>query len=261
MSAAPDPVRKPLMVGNWKMHGSHLEAIQRVQKLSYRLDPGDYDRAEVAVAPPFTSLRSVQTVIELDNLPIGIAAQNVCPAAEGAFTGEISATMLVKLSVSYVIVGHSERRTHFGEDDALVNRKAKAVLAAGMTPIVAVGETLEEREAERTGEVVGKQVAASLRGIKSEAIARLAVAYEPVWAIGTGRTAHPDGAGEVIASIREQVRGRHGAAADSLRILYGGSVNPGNVAALMAKRDIDGGLVGGASLDPDLFAACVRFWR
>lgn len=256
-----DQARKPLMVGNWKMHGSHLEAIQRVQKLSYRLEAGDYDRAEVAVAPPFTSLRSVQTVIELDDLPIQIAAQNVCPAADGAFTGEISAGMLAKLSVRYVIVGHSERRALFGEDDALVNRKVKAVLAAGMTPVAAVGETLEEREAERTGEVVGRQVAGALRGVKSEDVARLAIAYEPVWAIGTGRTADPADAQEVIASIRERVRGRHGEAADSLRILYGGSVNPGNAAALLAKRDIDGGLVGGASLDPDLFAACVRFWR
>lgn len=253
--------RTPLMVGNWKMNGSHLEAIQRVQKLSYRLDPGDYDRVEVAVGPPFTSLRSVQTVIELDNLPIGIAAQDVSWAPEGAFTGEIAAGMLAKLSVRYVIVGHSERRAHFGEDDALVNRKAKAALAAGMIPIAAVGETLEEREADRTGEVVEGQVSGALRGIKSEDVARLAVAYEPVWAIGTGRTADPADAQEVIAAIREQVRGRHGEAADSLRILYGGSVNPGNAAALMAKRDIDGGLIGGASLDPDVFAACIRYWR
>ena len=253
--------RKPLMVGNWKMHGAHLEAIQRVQKLSYRLDPVDYDRIEVGVAPPFTSLRSVQTVIQMDELPILIVAQNLHWAERGAYTGEISATMLAKLSVSYVIVGHSERRQYFGEDDQVVNRKAKAALAAGLTPIVAVGETLEQREAGETGQVLRRQVAGSLARIPSEDIAGLVIAYEPVWAIGTGRHADPSDAQEMIAGIRERVRDRHGDAADRVRILYGGSINPGNVAALMAKRDIDGGLVGGSSLDPDTFAACVRYWK
>lgn len=253
--------RKPLMVGNWKMHGSHLEAIQRVQKLSYRLEPGDYDRVEVGVAPPFTSLRSVQTVVQMDNLRIRIVAQNLHWAEKGAYTGEVSATMLAKLSVSYAIVGHSERREYFGEDDRVVNRKARAALTASLTPIVAVGETLEEREAGRAGEVLRRQVAASLARIPADEVAGLVIAYEPVWAIGTGRHANPADAQDMIADIRAQVRDRHGDAADRIRILYGGSINPGNVFALMAKPDIDGGLIGGSSLDPDTFAACVRYWK
>ena len=253
--------RKPLMVGNWKMNGAHLEAIQRVQKLSYRLDPLDYDRVEVGVAPPFTSLRSVQTVVEMDDLPIVIVAQNLHWESRGAYTGEISATMLAKLSVSYVIVGHSERRRYFGEDDRVVNRKAKAAIRTGLTPIVAVGESLEQRDAGETGPVLRRQISGSLARIPSGDIAALVIAYEPVWAIGTGRHADPSDAQETISGIREQVREKHGAAADRVRILYGGSINPGNVAALMAKRDIDGGLVGGSSLDPDTFAACVRYWR
>ena len=253
--------RKPLIVGNWKMHGSHLEAIQRVQKLSYRLDPADYDRVDVGVAPPFTSLRSVQTVIQMDDLRILIVAQNLHWAARGAYTGEISAAMLAKLSVSYVIVGHSERRQYLGEDDRVVNRKVKAAIAAGVTPIVAVGETLEQREEGETRQVLRRQIAGSLARIPSEDVAGLVIAYEPVWAIGTGRHADPSDAQETIAGIREQLRDRYGGAADRVRILYGGSINAGNVAALMAKRDIDGGLVGGSSLDPDTFAACVRYWK
>ncbi len=253
--------RKPLMVGNWKMHGSHLEAIQRIQKLSYRLDPADYDRVEVAVAPPFTSLRSVQTVVQMDDLRIRIAAQNLHWEAQGAYTGEISASMLAKLSVSYVIVGHSERRQHCGEDDRMVNRKAKAALKAGLVPIVAVGETSAEREAGRTEEVIRKQVAGATARIPADRMTKLVIAYEPVWAIGTGRHARPADAQETIAAIRTQVRERRGQVAEQVRILYGGSINPGNVAALMAKTDIDGGLIGGASLDPDTFAACVRYWK
>lgn len=253
--------RKPLLVGNWKMHGSHLQAIQRVQKLSYRLDPRDYDRVEVGVAPPFTSLRSVQTVIQMDDLPISIAAQDVHWEAYGAYTGEISASMLAKLSVSYVIVGHSERRRLFGEDDGIVNRKARAAIAAGLTPIVAVGETTTERDAGDTARVVRRQIAGSLARIAAGDIARAVIAYEPVWAIGTGRHADPSDAQEVIAGIRDQIRAGYGDAADRVRILYGGSIGPGNVAALMAERDVDGGLVGGSSLDPDTFAACVRYWR
>lgn len=255
------PTRKPLMVGNWKMHGAHLEAIQRVQKLSYLLDPEDYDRVDVAVAPPFTSLRSVQTVIEMDGLPIRIAAQNMHWEDSGAYTGEVSAPMLAKLSVSYVIVGHSERRRLFGEDDRTVNRKVRAALAAGLTPIAAVGETLEEREAGKAEEVVRRQAGAALARIPSEDAARVVVAYEPVWAIGTGRHADPSDAQEMASAVRECIRERKGGAADRVLILYGGSIDPGNAAALMAKRDIDGGLVGGASLDADTFAMCVRYWR
>ena len=255
-----DASRKPLMVGNWKMNASHLEAIQMVQKLSYRLDPADYDRVDVGIAPPFTSMRSVQTVVELDHLPLELVAQNAHWETEGPFTGEVSAPMLAKLSVSYVIVGHSERRAMFGEDDKVVNRKAKAVFEAGMTPIVCVGETLEQRDAEETSAVISTQVAGSVAGLSTDLMAQAVIAYEPVWAIGTGRHADPADAQEVIGAIRQQIRELHADAADHVRILYGGSVNPGNVSALMAKKDIDGCLVGGASLDPDTFAAVVRYW-
>lgn len=253
--------RKDLIVGNWKMHASHLEAIQMVQKLSYRLDPGDYDRVDVVVAPTFTSLRSVQTVIEADKLRIGLGAQNVHWEEKGAFTGEISPSMLKRLSVQHVIVGHSERRAMFGETDETVNRRAKAVIGAEMTPIICVGETLEQREADETERVVVTQVEGALAGIASEAMAVASIAYEPVWAIGTGRTANPDTAGAVIELIRETVGRLLGSdAAEGVRILYGGSVNAGNIKAFMAKRHIDGALVGGASLEPDSFASIVRYW-
>jgi triosephosphate isomerase len=253
-------MRKDLIAGNWKMNANHLEAIQMVQKLSYRLDTRDYDRVEVVVCPPFTALRSVQTVIEADHLSIRLGAQNVYPHDAGAFTGEISPGMLEKLSVKFVIVGHSERRQLFGETDAVVNAKAKAVIAGGMTPIVCVGETEDERESGMAFERVGGQLRASLDDLSLDDVARSVIAYEPIWAIGTGRTASADDAGEMCAFVRETVREMVGDAADSVRVLYGGSVNPGNVAGLMAKRDIDGALVGGASLDPDTFAAVVRYW-
>ena len=252
--------RKNLIVGNWKMNATHLEAIQMTQKLHYRLDPKDFDRVDVGVAPPFTSLRSVQTVIEADHMRLLLAAQNVYWEESGAYTGEVAPGMLEKLFVRFVIVGHSERRQIFGETDEMVNKKVKAVLAHGMTPIMCVGETLEEREAGLATERVGSQVPAGLHGLAAEQIAGLVVAYEPIWAIGTGRTAAPEDAQEMVAFIRETLREQWGSAADETRILYGGSVNPGNIAALMAKKDIDGGLVGGASLDPDKFAAIVRYW-
>ncbi len=252
--------RKDFIAGNWKMHATHLEAIQMVQKLGYRLEEADYDRVDVVVCPPFTALRSVQTVIEADYLPIQLGAQNVHFEEKGAYTGEISPGMLAKLGVGYVIVGHSERRHVFGEDDATVAKKLRAVLAAGMTPILAVGETLEEREADATEDVIGRQLDAGLRGLDTDVVAGLVVAYEPVWAIGTGRTATNEQAAEAIGFLRERIRASFGDAADATRILYGGSVNPGNIAGLMAKRDIDGALVGGASLDPDSFASIVRYW-
>jgi len=253
--------RTDLIVGNWKMNATHLDAIQMVQKLSYRLDPGDYDRVEVVVAPPFTALRSVQTVIEADHMRIRLGAQNVHWADNGAYTGEIAPSMLAKLSVAHVIVGHSERRAMFGETDAMVNKRAKAVLTAGMLPIVCVGETLEQREADETEQVVTTQVRGGLAGLIEEELAGLAIAYEPVWAIGTGRNADPDDAGAVAELIRDTVADLGGQeAADGVRILYGGSVNPGNVKGFMAKRHIDGALVGGASLDPDTFAAVIRYW-
>jgi len=253
-------MRKNLIAGNWKMNKTHLEAIQMVQKLSYRLDVNDYDRVDVVVCPPFTSLRSVQTVIETDHLSIRLGAQNVEWHDDGAFTGEISPLMLSKLSVSYVIVGHSERRQMFDESDETVNLKAKAVVAAGMTPIVAVGETEGERDEGRAEQVVAGQLAGSLVGIPEDVLRTIVVAYEPIWAIGTGRTASADDAGTMCTFVRNELRTLAGQAAEDVRILYGGSVNPGNIAGLMAKRDIDGGLVGGASLDPDTFASLIRYW-
>lgn len=248
------------MVGNWKMNVNHLEAIQMVQKLAYRLESEDYERAEVVVAPAFTALRSVQLVIEQEHMLIGLAAQDVHWEPEGAFTGEVSAPMLAKLACRYVIVGHSERRQHFGETDATVNKKARAVLAAGMSPIVCVGETLEEREAGQAEEVVKTQLRAGLARL--EGLERVVVAYEPVWAIGTGRHALPDDAGLMAEFIREAVRDLSDSiVAEQVRILYGGSVNAGNIKDFMAKKHIDGALVGGASLDPDGFAAIVRYWR
>jgi triosephosphate isomerase len=252
--------RKDLIAGNWKMNATHLEAIQMVQKLGYRLEPADYDRVDVAVCPPFTALRSVQTVIESDHLRIHLGAQNLHWEASGAFTGEVSPEMLAKLGVRFVIVGHSERRQLFGEDDAVVARKLRAALGAGLTPILCVGETLEQREAALTEEVIGGQLAAALGGLDAATVAGLVVAYEPIWAIGTGRTADADTAAEAIGFLREQIRANWGDAAEESRILYGGSVNAGNIAGLMAKTDIDGGLVGGASLDPDGFASLVRYW-
>jgi triosephosphate isomerase len=253
-------MRKNLIAGNWKMNATHLEAIQMVQKLSYRLDPADYDRVDVVVCPPFTSLRSAQTVIETDHLAIKLGAQNVDWHDNGAFTGEIAPGMLSKLSVSFVIVGHSERRQMFGETDEIVNTKAKAVIAAGMTPIICVGETEGERDADKAEARVGSQIRAAIAGLDPDVVADVVVAYEPIWAIGTGRTASADDAGAMCGFVRDQIREAVGEAADLTRILYGGSMNPGNVAGLMAKSDIDGGLVGGASLDPDTFASVIRYW-
>jgi len=253
-------VRKDMIAGNWKMNATHLDTIQMVQKLSYRLDLPDYDRVDVVVCPPFTALRSAQTVIESDHLRIKLGAQDCHWEAQGAFTGEISPGMLSKLSVSHVIVGHSERRQLFGETDGDVNRKVKAVHAAGMTPIMCVGETEAERDEDATESRVTSQLRAGLGGVDPADVAGFVVAYEPIWAIGTGRTADPDDAGAVAELIRATILEGWGEAADSVRVLYGGSVNPGNIAGFMAKRDIDGALVGGASLDPDTFASVVRYW-
>ena len=245
--------RKDFICGNWKMNATHLDAIQMVQKLSYRLEQPDYERVDVVVAPPFTALRSVQTVIEADHLAIGLAAQNTHWEESGAFTGEVSPAMLEKLSVGYVIVGHSERRQMFGEDDATVNKKVKAVMAAGMTPIMCLGETLEERG--------GSQLTGGLKGLAPDEAVKVIIAYEPIWAIGTGRTAEPDDAASVCEYLRRSFGDNFGGSmSEHVRIIYGGSVNPGNVAALMAKTSIDGALVGGASLDPDTFASLVRYW-
>ncbi|RMH82948.1 MAG: triose-phosphate isomerase [Actinomyces sp.] len=251
--------RKPLISGNWKMHLNHLEAITTVQQLSYLLSEDDYEAVEVTVHPPFTALRSVQTVLQADRIPIVLGAQNCHWESEGAYTGEVSPAMLAKLDVRYVIVGHSERRQLFGESDEIVARKLRAVLGAAMTPILCVGETLEEREEGRALDKVAGQVRAALDGLGADTVGGLVVAYEPIWAIGTGRTASAADAQEMCAHIRSLVADGWGpAAASSLRIQYGGSVKPVNAPELMAQDDIDGALVGGASLVADDFARIVN---
>ena len=252
--------RKPLIAGNWKMHKNHLEAIAIVQKVHYLLRPQDYDVADVLVCPPFTALRAVQNLIEGDNMQILLGGQNCHWEREGAFTGEIAAPMLSRLKCSYVIAGHSERRQFFGETDEIVNKKAKAIFAADMTPIVCVGEHLDDREGGRQEEVVDTQLTGSLKGLSGEQLAGMVIAYEPVWAIGTGKNATPGDAQTMCAFIRERMRKMGGdAAAASIRIQYGGSVKAGNIAAIMEGPDVDGALVGGASLDPEEFALIVRY--
>jgi triosephosphate isomerase len=251
--------RRPIIAANWKMHHDHLAAIQVVQKLSYRLEEDDYEACDVVVCPPFTDLRTLQTLTEADKIPIALGAQNCHWEDKGAYTGEISPSMLARLNVTYVIVGHSERRQLFGETDEWVNKKARAVLKAEMRPIVCVGETLEEREAGGTREKVVGQITAAFQGVRGAEAERCVVAYEPIWAIGTGRNATPDDANETIGVIRGAIRDLYKETADVVRIQYGGSVKPGNIAELMRMPEIDGALVGGASLDPDDFARVVRF--
>jgi triosephosphate isomerase len=242
------------------MHKTHLEAIQAVQKLSYLLDKDDAERVEVVVCPPFTALRAVQTLLDADKLPYGLGAQTVHHEDKGAFTGEISPPMLTALKVAYVIVGHSERRQLFGEDDLVVNKKVKAVFRHGMTPILCVGETLEERDAGGTETKVAQQVRRALDDVDPERAAELVIAYEPIWAIGTGRNAEPTDAGRVVEVIRETLRQRYGdEVAHAVRVQYGGSVKPGNIRGFMAHPEIDGALVGGASLEPEDLALIVKY--
>ncbi len=259
----PKHTRVPLMAGNWKMNLNHQEAVVLVQKLAWTLSDKkhDYSRVEVVVVPPYTDLRSVQTLVDGDRLSLRYGAQDVSEHDGGAYTGEISAAMLAKLGCSYVVVGHSERREHHGETDAVVNTKATKTLAADMTPIVCVGEGLEVRQSGEHVTYTLAQLDGSLAGFTAEQVAGLVVAYEPVWAIGTGEVATPDDAQEVCAAIRERVREVHGdEAADGVRVLYGGSVKAANVAGIMQKTDVDGALVGGASLDPDEFGGICRFY-
>jgi triosephosphate isomerase len=252
--------RRPIIAANWKAHKTHLEAIQSVQKLSYLLERKDTDRADVVICPPFTALRSVQTLIDSDRLPYAVGAQNVYFEEEGAFTGEVTAPMLASLDVGYVIVGHSERRQLFGEDDGAVNRKVKAVFRHRMTPIVCVGETLEEREAGGTETKVSEQIRRAFDGVDAADAARAVVAYEPIWAIGTGRNAEPTDAGRVVELIRATLAdGVAAEVGDAVRVQYGGSVTPGNIREFMAHPEVDGALVGGASLDPESFALIVKF--
>jgi len=256
MAAEP---RRPLMAGNWKMNLNHYEANKLVQQLTHSLTEKDLTAVEVVVLPPFTAIRSVQTAVDGDKWLIGYGAQDVSAYPNGAYTGEVSATMLAKLGCSYVVVGHSERRAYHHEDDELVNAKAKAALANDIAPILCVGEGLEVREA---GEHVAHTLAqldGSLAGLTAEQVQRVVVAYEPVWAIGTGKTATPADAQEVIGAIRARLGKAYGAdVADSTRILYGGSVKGANIAGIMEQPDIDGALVGGASLDAGEFVRICR---
>jgi len=252
--------RRPVIAANWKMHKTHLEAIQTVQKLSYLLDKKDADRVEVVICPPFTALRSIQTLLEADKLAYGLGAQNVHWEEKGAFTGEVSPPMLAALRCRYVIVGHSERRQLFGETDQTVAKKVRAVFDGGMVPILCVGESLEERDSGRTESKVVGQVKAALAGAEPARVAEAVIAYEPIWAIGTGRSAGPSDAGEVIALIRRTVGSMFSdQSAEAMRIQYGGSVKPGNIREFMAHPEIDGALVGGASLDPEEFALIVKY--
>jgi triosephosphate isomerase len=254
--------RKPLISGNWKMNHTHLEAIAVVQKLAYSLLPADYDRVEVSIHPPFTALRSVQTLLDADDIPIALGAQNVYPAEKGPFTGEVSPVMLAKLNVRYVIVGHSERRQLFGETDEFVNEKLLAVLNHQMSPILCVGETLAEREAGATERKCVEELEGGLQGVSAASAAGVVIAYEPIWAIGTGRTASAADAEEMCKAIRSWLAATYSAElAGRVRIQYGGSVTPANVAELMAEADIDGALVGGASLNAESFSQIVRFGR
>lgn len=252
--------RTPLMAGNWKMNLNHLEAIGLVQKLAFSLNDEDFANVDVAVMVPYTDIRSVQTLVDGDKLRIGYGAQDVSQHESGAFTGEISAAMLSKLGVAYVVVGHSERRQYHHESDALVNSKAKIAIKHGITPIVCVGEGLDIRKAGEHVAYTLAQLDGSLMGITPEQVAKLVVAYEPVWAIGTGEVATPEDAQEVCAAIRARVLETHGeSAAAEMRVLYGGSVKASNVASIMDKADVDGALVGGASLDADEFVAICRY--
>ncbi|MEU8256337.1 triose-phosphate isomerase [Micromonospora inaquosa] len=252
--------RRPLMAGNWKMNLNHLEANLLVQKLAASLTEKQLTDVETVVLPPFTDLRTVQTAVDGDKLLIGYGAQDLSPHASGAYTGDISGPLLAKLGCTYVVVGHSERRAYHHEDDALVNAKVKAALTHGLTPILCVGEGLDVRE--QGGHVAhcSDQLDGGLAGLTPEQVRQVVVAYEPVWAIGTGKTATPDDAQEVCGAVRERLAARFGQeTADQVRVLYGGSVKASNIASIMGQADVDGALVGGASLDAEEFAQICRF--
>ena len=248
------------MAGNWKMNLNHLEAIAVTQKLVYSLNDKDYDAVDVAILPPFTDIRSIQTLVDGDRLRLQYGAQDLSPEKGGAFTGDISGSMLSKLGCTYVVVGHSERRTIHKEDDALVNRKIRAALDHDLTPIFCVGEELSVRESGTHVSHVVRQVRNGLVGFHKPDLKKIVIAYEPVWAIGTGKTATPEDAQEVCAAIREEIESLGSAEiADGMRILYGGSVKSANIAEIMKQGDVDGALIGGASLDPEELARIVKF--
>ena len=252
--------RRPLMAGNWKMNLNHFEAIALVQKLAFALNDADYDAVDVCVIPPFTDLRSIQTLIDGDGYRISYGAQDLSFHDSGAYTGDISGSMLAKLGCTYVLVGHSERREYHHEGDEVVSAKVRAALRHGLTPIMCVGEGLEVRQEGRQVDYTLAQVAAGVDGLTPEHVAGIVIAYEPVWAIGTGEVATPADAQEVCGAIRRWVHDSSGpASAEAVRLLYGGSVKVANVAGIMAQPDVDGALVGGASLDPDEFVGLVRY--
>jgi triosephosphate isomerase len=252
--------RTPLMAGNWKMNLNHLEAIQLVQKLAFVLDNEDFEAVEVVVVPPFTDLRSVQTLVDGDKLLLKYGAQDLSPHASGAYTGDISGAQLAKLGCSYVLVGHSERREYHHETDDVVAAKVKAAFEHGIPPILCIGEGLDIRRAGEHVPHVIAQLDAALSGLPEDKAREIVIAYEPVWAIGTGEVATPEDAQEVCGAIRSRLGELYSTdLADGVRVLYGGSVKSSSIAGLMSMPDVDGGLVGGASLDADEFAAIARY--
>ncbi|MBV2365670.1 triose-phosphate isomerase [Streptomonospora nanhaiensis] len=256
------PTRTPLIAGNWKLNNNHLEAIALVQKLAFSLTDADHDTAEVVVLPPFTSLRSVQTLVDGDKLRIGYGAQDISAHDKGAYTGEVSGPMLAKLGCAYALAGHSERREYHHEDDAVVNAKVKAAFAADITPILCLGEGLDVRKAGGQVSHTLAQLDGALKDVTAEQAARLVVAYEPVWAIGTGEVATPEDAQEVCGALRARLAELYSAeTAAATRILYGGSVKGDNIAGIMEQADVDGALVGGASLKPEEFVRIARLGR
>jgi triosephosphate isomerase (TIM) len=254
-----DEPRRPLMAGNWKMNLNHYEANKLVQQLAHSLTEKELNQVEVAVLPSFTSIRSVQTAVDGDKWNIKYGAQDISAHASGAYTGEVSGAMLEKLGCSYAVVGHSERRQYHHETDALVNAKVKMALANDISPILCIGEGLDIREAGEHVPHTLAQLDAGLAGFTSEQVSRIVIAYEPVWAIGTGKTATPEDAQEVIGAIRERLTQTHPGVAAGVRILYGGSVKANNISGIMEQPDIDGALVGGASIDADEFVKIVRY--
>ncbi len=255
-------MRKPLIAGNWKMNLNHLEAIAVTQKLSYSLEEKDYDAVDITILPPFTDIRSVQTLVDGDRLRLTYGAQDISPAASGAYTGDISGSMLAKLGCTYVAVGHSERRAIHGESDELLNRKLKAALTHEIIPIFCIGEELAIREAGTQVDHVLNQLRQGVKGLHKPDLKKIVFAYEPVWAIGTGRTATPEDAQEVCEAIRRELaKSFTDEIASAARILYGGSVKSVNIVEIMRQPDVDGVLVGGASLDPEEFARIAKFYR
>jgi triosephosphate isomerase len=257
--ALPPSGRRPLIAGNWKMNYTHLEAIGLTQKLAFSMTPEQFAAAEVVILPPYISIRSVQTLIDGDSVPIRYGAQDLSPHDSGAYTGDVSGPMLAKLGCSYVVVGHSERRQYHHEDDATVNAKLVAAFRNEITPILCIGESLEIRDANGHLAHCAAQIEAGLSGLSAEQVQSIVIAYEPIWAIGTGKVATPENAQEVCAAIRVRVGELYSPdVADAVRVLYGGSVKASNAAEILAQADIDGALVGGASLDPVEFTAiCV----